>query len=108
MLLRWRSASLSKTSPALSLNPCFMVSLNECFWMTGGVFGHVALLVATFNRVHAFPFPRRVVAVLRIVNLAVLVAAPLAAICALFLGPMARIIPRKPNLGTTQRPGHEV
>ena len=47
-----------------------MVSLNDVLLMAGFLFGHVALLVATFNRVHAFPLPRRVVAFLRIVNVA--------------------------------------
>jgi predicted MPP superfamily phosphohydrolase len=56
-----------------------MVSLIDVFLMTGFLFGHVALLVATFNRVHAFPLPRRVVSVLRIVNVLILVAGPLAA-----------------------------
>jgi predicted MPP superfamily phosphohydrolase len=57
-----------------------MVSLNDVFLMTVFLFGHAALLVATFNRVHAFPLPRRVVAVLRMVNVAVLMAGPLAII----------------------------
>jgi len=57
-----------------------MVSLNDVFLMTGFLFGHVALVVATFNRVHAFPFPRRVIAALRMVHVAVLLAGPLAAV----------------------------
>ena len=79
-MLRQRSALLPKTSPLISLTPCFMVSLNDAFLMTGFLFGHVALLVATFNRVHALPLPRRLVTVLRIAKMAVLVVGPLAAI----------------------------
>ena len=48
--------------------------------MTGLLFGHAALLVATLNRVHAFSLPRRLVTVFKIAYLLFLLVGLLAAI----------------------------
>lgn len=57
-----------------------MVSLNDVVLLTGFVFGHTALWVAMFNRVHALPLPRRVINGLEKVHVLILVAGPLAAV----------------------------
>ncbi len=55
-----------------------MVSLNDVLLISGFVFGHTALWVAMFNRVHALPFPCRLISALEKVHVLFLVAGPVA------------------------------
>ncbi len=57
-----------------------MVSINDVCLMTGLLFGHTALWVAMFNRVHALPLPCRLIGALEKVHVLILVAGPVAAI----------------------------
>lgn len=57
-----------------------MVSLNDVLLMTVFVFGHEALWVAMFNRVHALPLPCRVINALEKIHALILVAGPVAAV----------------------------
>ncbi len=66
-----------------------MVSLVDLILLTGFLFGHSALWVAMFNRVHALPFPCRLINALEKVHVVILVAGPSAAVWWLCSGPAA-------------------
>jgi len=56
-----------------------MVSLDDVLLISVLVFGHAALWVAMFNRVHALPLPCRVINLLEKIHVLILVAGPMSA-----------------------------